>query len=375
MNILILSCNTGQGHNSCAEALRETFAAHGDSCEVRDALAFISEEASRFMCSWFVRVYRHAPRAFSSGYTFCEQHPNVFAEDSAAYHMLTSGTERLHDFLCGQNYDAVVCTHVFSALMLTDVRKKYNLPLPSAFVATDYTCSPGMEQSDLDIYFIPDASLAEEFARCGIAREKLTASGLPVRRAFYNRTDKAAARQRCGVDKTARHMLVMCGSMGCGPIHEIAERLHRLSDSSIFVTIICGTNTRLRRQLLRATAGDERIKILGYTDQVPLLMDSADLYLTKPGGISVTEAAVKGLPMVLINAVAGCETYNMDFFLAAGAAVTAESAEELTERCTVLLKDGAAREVMSRKAQSLFEGNAAEKIYGILSGGGINAQK
>ena len=43
------------------------------------------------------------------------------------------------------------------------------------------------------------------------------------------------------------------------------------------------------------------------------MMDSADLFLTKPGGISTTEAMVKGLPMVLVNVVGGCETPNLEF--------------------------------------------------------------
>ena len=67
------------------------------------------------------------------------------------------------------------------------------------------------------------------------------------------------------------------------------------------------------------------------------LMDSADLYLTKPGGISVTEASVKTLPMVFIDAVAGCEEYNLRFYLSVGGAATEKEIPELAALCAELL--------------------------------------
>ena len=89
-------------------------------------------------------------------------------------------------------------------------------------------------------------------------------------------------------------------------------------------------NKRLYKALNYRYRKSSRIHIVGYTDKVSLYMDSADLYLTKPGGISVTEAAIKQCPMLFINAVAGCqgtERTNMDFFLCIHSAVTEEKAQ------------------------------------------------
>ena len=61
MRTLILSCNTGAGHNSCAKALQETFTAHGEVCDIIDALQFISERASQFISNWHTRIYLYAP--------------------------------------------------------------------------------------------------------------------------------------------------------------------------------------------------------------------------------------------------------------------------------------------------------------------------
>ena len=68
MNTLILSCNTGQGHNSCAAAIKEYYDQMGQPCAVEDALAFISEGISAFISWGHSTVYRHLPWLFRLGY-------------------------------------------------------------------------------------------------------------------------------------------------------------------------------------------------------------------------------------------------------------------------------------------------------------------
>ena len=68
MQTLILSCNTGAGHNSCAQAVQEAYHSRGEICNITDSLQFISEKASTFISNLHTRIYRHAPRLFDAGY-------------------------------------------------------------------------------------------------------------------------------------------------------------------------------------------------------------------------------------------------------------------------------------------------------------------
>ncbi len=95
MQLLILSCNKGEGHNSCAKAIAEYFTFHDASCQIIDSFRFISKKASQFISDWHSKIYRHAPSAFSHGYKFAEEHSAFFDENSAVYHFLTSGTNKL----------------------------------------------------------------------------------------------------------------------------------------------------------------------------------------------------------------------------------------------------------------------------------------
>ena len=366
MHVLILSANTGGGHNSCAGAIKDVFDEQSIPCVMVDVLSFVSEKASDFISRWHTRIYRYAPELFRTGYRFSENHPDVFQENSRVFDFLTLGSERLGNYIKVHGFDTVVCVHVFSSLILTETMKKQRLDIRSCFVATDYTCSPGVEDSNVDIYFIPDKSLTEDFTVGSITADQIVASGIPVREMFFKRTDKPVAKRSVGVNENSRHLLIMCGSMGCGPVWRITDILSYMLPEGCEATVVCGTNERLYERLAARYAGEKRIHVCGYVSDMSLLMDSADLYLTKPGGLSTSEAAVKRLPMVLIDAVAGCEEYNRDFFVRRGGAETADTVEELAEMCCRLLEDEKALKKMADSLARVMPENPARKICACL---------
>lgn len=361
--VLLLSCSTGQGHNSCAQAVKEYFEEQNVSCEMKDSLAFISKTFARFMSWGHSFMYRHVPGLFRWGYSYSKDHPGVFGQDSGIYKILTAGAERLFNYIAGNKFDTVICTHVFSAIILTHMLKQHQLPIKTAFVATDYTYYPGMEACDLQRYFIASESLVDSYSSLGISRHRIVASGIPVQQKFWNRTKKTDAKRRLNLNVNNKHLLIMCGSMGCGPIAKMLKQVVKLLPEDVEVSVICGTNRWLYRKLDHRYKRYPKIHIVSYTDQMPLYMDSADLCLTKPGGISVTEAALKNLPMAFVNAVAGCEQYNMDFFAELGGAVTDDSPTELAEKSIKILLSDRKRMQMELALQEYRQPNGAESIF------------
>ncbi len=368
-NVIVLSCSTGQGHNSCAEAIKSYFEEKNINCEVSESLEFISPGFAKFISWGHNFIYRHIPWFFRWGYNFSERHPGVLNSGSAINMVLTAGAGRLYEHLAAGGYDTVICTHVFPSLALTAALRKYPLSVQTAFVDTDYTFSPGTEFSDLQWYFVPSDSLRGDFERRIAAPHRTVTTGIPVRGEFWTRHTRDEARRMLNIDVRAKHLLVMCGSMGCGPIMKLLRRVTDGAPRGIVVTAICGTNERLRRKLERRYAGDGRVHIVGYTGDVSLYMDSADLYITKPGGISVTEAAAKNLPMAFIDLVSGCEKYNMEFYTDLGAAITDTSVDRLAQRCVQLLTSGDELRKMRSALEDYRQPNGAELIYYELSKG------
>ena len=367
MKVLVLSSNNGGGHNSAAKAIQECYESHGDICEIRDCLSFISDGVSEAVARSHNFVYRHAPKFFNNSYRHTEQNTAMFKDNHAVRRMIDLGKYNLGQFLQTDDFELVICTHVFAAMMLTAAKQHYDLPIRTAIVETDYTNTPGSSENDVDYHFLPDTALSAELIAAGVDESRIVISGIPVRQEFTEGMEKAEAKQLLGMPVDRPHVLIMGGSMGSGPIPDILDSLYLLCKESIQISVVCGTNEQLLTVLRRSCGHLGIIHLYGYTPHISLLMDSADLLVTKPGGISTSEAAAKGLPMVLINTVGGCEEHNLSYFLQKGGAVTADTAEELCHCCQSLLNDAGLREKMSRALKEVAKPDAAETIYGALS--------
>ncbi len=355
----MLSCNTGEGHNSTARAIIEVLEKRDIQCEIRDVLSCLSPRFSKFICGWHSRLYKYVPKLTAVSYRAFERNMDR-DETTPVYEFLSLGANKVWKMLTIGNYDAVICVHVFSGMLMTEVRRAWGCTIPCYFVATDYTCSPMVEQCDMDGYFIPDAALSDEFIHAGIPDARLIPSGIPVRQEFYARQTQMAARKCTALPETGTVVLLMGGSMGCGPMRKIARDLTQRLPWDCTLVVFCGNNTKLLEDLSALTAPN--LRALGYSREIPLYMDAADVVITKPGGLSTTEAAAKHLPMVLIDVVGGCEGKNFDFFLRRGYAVGSDNAETVVAQTLQLVEEPARRAQIRNALEQGFCGNAAERI-------------
>lgn len=356
MKVLILTCNTGQGHNSACAAIQEVCAQRGIPCGTADTLSFLSEKVSDFVCRWFTRIYRYAPAIFDRGYGYAETHPGIFEDRHLLYKIFDSGAGKLLDLVEREGYDTLLSVHVFSALLISQMLSRKHRPVHTAFIATDYTCSPITGDTALDLYFIPHEDLKDEFSTNGLPKERLVPSGIPIRQDFYHCPSHQEAKAMLGLPDSHREILLMCGSMGCGPMEELAETMDRSMPEDTSLTVICGTNERLAESL--EEKGLKHVRIIRYTNQMPLWLSAADLFLTKPGGLSITEAAAVGTPLLLFDAVGGCETRNRLFFESHSWAMSAASQEETVELCRSLLHQSQNRAAL----RAAFRRNSGEWI-------------
>lgn len=355
MRVLILSANTGGGHNSTALALAEQFEEMNVVCEIADALSMISEKASSFISWGHSYVYRKMPRLFGTAYRFEEKHP-----PRKIYDYFAKGSVALQEKLLSECFDAVICVHVFAGMMMAEVRCRFGNQIPNYFVATDYTCSPGVASLNADAFFIPHRMLFGEFIRAMIPADKLYATGIPVRNEFYETLDKVEARRQLGLREDGKVVLLGCGSIGCGKLDRHAlELANRLPDDATLV-VLCGKNEELANDLSRFAS--DTFVVVGYTKDVPLYMSAADVYLTKPGGLMTTESIIKRLPMVFIDAVPGCETRNFDFLSSCEVAEGTKNWKQAISKTVRMLEHPETLEKQRTAMETFHRGIAAEQI-------------
>lgn len=359
MRVLILTCNTGGGHNAVAAALAESFRRLGVSSDTADGLSFISQKASRFVSKWHTRFYRRYPKLYKAGYMSAENDAESNDRDNPVYRYMARGARRLDRAIQDGGYDAVVCVHVIPAMMMTELRRQHETGPVFCFVATDYTCSPTVGGCTPDICVIPHEELAEEFVSCGIVRETLLAAGIPVRAVFRERGDRAAARSELALPPEGRHIVLMSGSIGCGPMADIAAELEKRMERGDFASVLCGSNRQMLYALRRR--GFRRVEAMGFTNRVHRYMDSADVLVSKPGGISITEAGTRGTPLLLADMVGGCETRNQEFFHARGWAETCQP-EDMADAALALLDRPERRQALVAQQRRDFDGLAADRV-------------
>lgn len=365
MRVLILSCNTGEGHNSTASAISEVMEQRGIQAVTMDALSLWSPEMSKFICNWHVRIYRKLPKLFDMGYKLLDSQPQEPGKDGMVYEMLSKGADALYQLITEKQYDAVICVHMFAGMMLTEVKRQFHLAAPTFFVATDYTCSPYVDQCHMDTVFIPDERLIGEFLAKNLPASRLYPSGIPVKQTFFTKEDKMVVRRRLGLPQNKKILLCMSGSMGAGHIKKLVKTVVENLPENAMMVFICGSNEKLYNDFLKYSG--DKLHLLGFTKEMSAYMDAADLMLSKPGGLSSTEAAAKGLPLIFVNAVGGCEGPNLEYFCKHQFALTAEDPDELVYlACKTLMDDKALLE-MSRRLKEGFLHNGAVEICNVVT--------
>ncbi len=365
MSTLIFSCNTGEGHNSAARAIKHVYELHGRESSVVDALSVFPEKASEIICSGHTTLYRHMPKLFGAGYRYFEK--KTGKETSVVCELLAKGARSLYGRIRQNNCETVISTHPFAALMLAKIKRDIDPGLMMGFVSTDYTCSPFVNQCGADLYFIPHETLTEEFVAKGVPEDKIIPSGIPVSDKFRMGIPKTEARRELGLPEEGSICLLMCGSMGCGPMRSLALEMGEKLRSGQTLVVICGTNKKLQRQLSGENTR-KNVKITGFTQKMHLYMAAADLAITKGGGLTLTEGANSRLPMAIINAVSGCETHNVEFFTKNRLAVITPDIRDTAGFAVKLLGDRGRLEELSARLAEFFPENAGEIVYGRMSG-------
>lgn len=359
MRFLILSANTGGGHNAAAYAIQEELNRRGIESDVEDCLRFISEKTSELISWGHSYLYKHMPRVFGHAYRLEEQRSSQFIYDS-----ISLGAAKYHAFIADRDYQAVLCVHVFSSTLVTEEQRRFGKSLPHFFIATDYTCSPGAGDAEADAWLIPDEGLTEEFVQCGVPRERVFATGIPIRRVFTQGLDKTQMREGLGLPTEGRIVLMCCGSIGCGKMNRIVPEFARALPSDCTLVVICGNNEKLYEQLTEDAT--PRVVPVGFTDKIAHYMAASDVCLSKPGGLSTTELLAIGVPSVLVLVVPGCESRNMAFITGKELALGTEDWESAVTRALMLLDDPAKMAEMCRRLREYDGGHGAENIVDFI---------
>lgn len=318
MDALILSCSTGGGHNAAGAAIREELEARGHHVVMMDPYELVGKKTAVTIGNVYIKMVQRSPKSFGVLY-FLGSVVRRIPGKSPIYHVNYAAAKRLREYLKRHHFDVILMPHLYPAELITHLKRSGEaLPL-CIFVATDYTCIPFTEETDCDYYVIPGEAQRREFIKRGIPEEQLLPFGIPTAPAFDMQIDKRLARKELGLHENGNYILLTGGSIGAGSLKStirILLKLFQEREKENQLIVICGNNEKLYRKLSRKYRN--RLILIQRTHQMALYMRACDLFISKPGGLSSTEAAVMCVPYIQITPIPGCETRNMRFFSKTG---------------------------------------------------------
>lgn len=365
MKILILSCDTGEGHNSAGKAVKEAAELKGHTVEMLDMFLLSGKGTSHAVAGAYIGIVKHIPFFFGFLYKLGMLISSA-KRKSPVYYANTLLGRKLAAYIEEQHFDLVVTPHLYPAETMTYMKKKGLLHIPAVAVGTDYTCIPFWEETNLDYYIIPHEDLIPEYVKRGVPKEKLLPYGIPVGQSFCSHQPENIARQQLHLPPDVPIFLVMSGSMGFGKLPFFAAELALRCHNKEHIVIICGNNTRAKKLLQREFRFHRRVHIIGYTTLVSAYMDACNVIYTKPGGLTSTEALVKNIPIVHTAPIPGCETANLKFFRTRHLSVSSKSLSKQIELGKILIENETLRKQMSDAQQKEGKPDAAMNIINLL---------
>ncbi len=359
MKVLIISVKAGFGHHSTAHAIMDYLDEKGISCEMLDTFEYINPVLADSIDNGYIFSTKHFPELYGKAYDALDRRDEKWDKHSLVAILSKLVSHKLKDFITEYNPDVIIGTHSYACMLMTYLRNKNIVSCPLIGIVTDFTVHPFWESTELDYYVTADALLERQLKKKGIDSEKMLPFGIPIRNTFSKKIPKSEARGMLGIEDKPT-LLVMMGSMGFGNIIKDIQAIDEL-DVDVQVLCVCGNNAKMLREM-EENEWNKNILPFGFVQNVDIMMDAADLIITKPGGLTTSEFLAKKLPAIIMNPIRGQEDRNAEFLVNAGAAVIVTETFGLDEALYELLKSPWRVELLKESVEHIGKPNSTRDV-------------
>ena len=327
LKILILSAPIGSGHRMAASALEEALL-RLENVEVvqGNVFDFFPSAIGKAFLKFYETVLAVCPWLYALSYRWSNQGGgSLWMRNQLNGILLRLGKTFIEEV----KPDAVFSTHATPTGILSLYKQKYDSSLWLGVVVTDFTVHRWLVCPGVDAYFLADEKLfgqIDSAAGRSETQPALYGWGIPVRGRFTEKQEPATIRRevrdRFGWSAGAFVCLLAGGGGGMLPMEEIVKSLQNEKFKDIYVVAVTGHNDGLCKKLealqkgFSKTESDEstsRLAVLGFTDEMPQLMQAADVVITKAGGVSLAECLECGANILIYHPLPGQEQGNTVF--------------------------------------------------------------
>ncbi|MBA9088366.1 processive 1,2-diacylglycerol beta-glucosyltransferase [Fontibacillus solani] len=356
LKVMILYASYGNGHYQASKAIETVFRRKGVTDIV---LLDLMAQAHPLINEFTKFVYLNSFKTLPSIYGWIYNATRKMQSETALLRLINSfGTSTLLQAVTSFDPDLVI--HTFPQLTLPRLLKKTGMSIPLINIITDFDLHGRWLHPEIHRYYVATDDLKQEMKDLGIPEERIMASGIPIQPDF-NRIRQESSHLNNLLHKNKKTILLMAGAYGVMQgNHDICEAL--TSSSQYQLIVVCGRNKELYRQLTDRFGNHPDVHIYGYINNVADVMTMSDCMITKPGGITLSEAIECRLPLILYRPVPGQELNNALYLQRKGIAAIAHNVDSLMVQINSMLHDETRFQEIQHKINDLRKPEAAEVI-------------
>lgn len=373
MKIIILSAATGGGHLRASHAIESYLLENTTDVEVKvvDALKTIHPVLDKTIREGYHFLATKTPKMFGLLY----QKSN---EETPLAHMVPKLNSLFSLWLMPllEDYqpDVIITTHPFVTEMVSHLKEKKHITAPLICIMTDYGPHKAWISERVDAYVVSSEDMVPDMQAMGVRGEIVYPFGIPVHDVFFNKTDKAALLENLGMQPHLVTILIMAGSFGVTNILQIYHDIIRLN-LPFQIMVITGRNEKLYQAFedaIHETREDPRngykhTRLVFFTDEVDKYMHASDLIITKPGGLTVSEALACNVPLAVFDAIPGQEEDNANFLMSHDMAVRIKKGDDCAATIEELLRDRERLEKMRESCKSFDKSQSSKNIFSLIN--------
>lgn len=370
--ILVFYGSYGGGHLSAAKSIcSELEQTYGNDIEVQmvDCIEYINKYLNKVSTEAYKELAKKAPWAWKQVYK--QSKNGALSHISTATNKLMS--VKLNSLLQEFKPDLIISTHPFSTQMCAFLKKRDKMQCKLATILTDYHIHPQwlVLYEYVDYFFVSNNQMKIDMISEGVEENKIFVTGIPVSNRFSEEFNDEEIYKEFDLNPEKPVLLFFAGGefgLGRNTTYMVLKALIRLF-KDLQVVAISGRNKKMNKkfnELVELTNSSNRVKIVEYTNKVPELMHIAFGVITKPGGLTITEALVSHLPVLVINPIPGQEEENAEFLVNNGVAVWLKKGDSIARTLKNLSKNIEKLKSMRQNAEILAKPKATSNICKLL---------
>jgi processive 1,2-diacylglycerol beta-glucosyltransferase len=356
--VMILTANYGEGHAQVSKVLVSHLKENGvHNVKVVDLMGQSHPLIDSVSRAFYLKSYKALP--FMYGWLY-HQTKDLPLESKRAKWLHSFGLQKMKQMIADEKPDLLI--HTFPGSAASELKARNNLSVPIFSILTDFTLHQRWIHRQMDRYFVATETLKEEIIQAGEPSEKVIVSGIPIRPCFEDQLmNQEDLFEKYELDPKKKVIVILAGAFGVSDdVKRVCQFLKKVP--AYQVVLICGKNEALEAEMRRKYQAYSHFRIFGYIDHLHELMKLATCLVSKPGGITISEALSFPVPLVFFPPVPGQEEENARFLQNRKAAIILETNKSMGEQVVRLVQNSERLSLMKRNGKALFVSHAAERI-------------